>query len=318
MHFRIAALMAPLLAVPAFAAPTAEEIESATYDGGALPDGQSAITFVTQVLLDRAGVSPGIIDGYSGGMTETATRAFEMREGLEADGVMDEDVWEALSGPDAGAITQSYTITQDDASGLVGGIPQDYAERAEMDALAYTSVPEKLAERFHMDEDVLRNMNPGAAFQPGETITVAAPGDRMEGTVARIEIDVPAGRLRAFDTNDEILTDYPVAVGSEDNPSPSGTHEVKAVAYEPNYTYDPDENFQQGDNDEMLILPPGPNNPIGGTWIDLTEPTYGIHGTPEPSSLFDAQSHGCVRMTNWDADELGRMVEQGATVEFLR
>ncbi|MGR3540255.1 MAG: L,D-transpeptidase family protein [Hasllibacter sp.] len=317
MHMRNLAFLAPLLAAPAFAAPTALEIADATYEGGALPDGQSAITFVAQVLLDRAGVSPGIIDGYSGGMTETATRAFEMREGLEADGVMDQAVWEALGGPSATGFVQDYTITEEDASGLEDAIPDDYGRWAEIERSAFTSVPERLAERFHMDEDVLRAMNQGAAFRPGETITVAAPGERATGTVTRIEVDANAQRLRAYD-GDTLLTNYPVAIGSEETPSPSGTHEVVAIAVDPTYSYRPSVNFQQGDNDEPLTIPPGPNNPVGAVWIDLSEPTYGIHGTPEPANLFSAASHGCVRMTNWDVAELVQMVETGAIVEFLR
>jgi lipoprotein-anchoring transpeptidase ErfK/SrfK len=90
-----------------------------------------------------------------------------------------------------------------------------------------------------------------------------------------------------------------------------------AVAPEATYSYRPDVNFQQGDNDEPLTLPPGPNNPVGGIWLDLSAPTYGLHGTPEPDLIDKIQSHGCIRMTNWDARELAGMVEQGTVVEFV-
>ena len=315
MRIPLAAL-ALLVAPPALAL-TPEDVRGAAYEGGALPDGQSGLAFTLQVLLDRAGVSPGVIDGYKGGMTETALRAFEAREGLEVDGVLDAAAWEALRGPGAAPAIQDHTLTEADVSDLTDAIPDDYAEMAEMEALGFTSVAERLAERFHMDEDVLRALNPDAAFEAGETIAVAAPGERLEGEVARIEVRKGEGRLVAFDAEDAILADYPVTIGSAQTPSPEGTVEVTAVALDPTYTYRPDVNFQQGDNDEALILPPGPNGPVGAVWIDLSEPTYGIHGTPEPAQLFEAASHGCVRMTNWDAEELANLVGQGVTVEFV-
>ncbi len=318
----LAAALAPALGLAA--TPVAAQslpfdataIDAATYDGGALPEGQSALTAKVQTLLDRAGTSPGVIDGWKGGMSRTAILAFEQRAGLEPDGAMDPDLWRALGGPDATGLTQSYTITAEDASGLVDAIPDDYAERAEMDRLAYLRVTEKLAERFHMDEDFLIALNGGGTFDPGRTIAVMDPGEDVSEPIARIVIDKSDQRLTAFGENGEIVSDYPVTVGSDQLPSPSGTHEVKAVAVEPVYTYRPDENFQQGDNDEVLQIPPGPNNPVGRIWIDLSKPTYGIHGWAHPSELFTAASHGCVRMTNWDATELAHIVSPGVTVEF--
>ena len=312
-----AALAAALAAAPAFAAPTPGEIDGASYDGGALADGQSGLTVKVQVLLDRAGVSPGIIDGYKGGMSESAIRAFEAREGLEPDGAMDADVWAALGGPEAGAVTTTYTITEADMDVRGEPLPEDYAKLAELDAMGFVTVPEKLAERFHMDVDFLEALNAGAAFEAGETITVVDPGSQAEGSVASVTVDKSSGRLIARDAGGETLTNYPVAVGSAETPSPSGTVEVVAIAPDPTYSYRPDENFQQGDNDEPLTLPPGPNGPVGTVWIDLSEPTYGIHGTPNPAQLFTEQSHGCVRMSNWDAEELAHMIERGASVEFV-
>jgi len=110
---------------------------------------------------------------------------------------------------------------------------------------------------------------------------------------------------------------YPATIGSEQTPSPSGTHRVKSIASDAAYYYRPDVNFRQGKNTEPLTIPPGPNNPIGSVWIDLSEPTYGIHGTPEPSKIDKTFSHGCVRLTNWDAEELARLVKKGVEVHFL-
>ena len=304
-------------AAGAYAAPTASEIDGATYDGGTLLEGQSALTVKVQALLDRAGISPGVIDGYKGGMSESALRAFETREGLEVDGMLDEQVWSALGGPDAGPITMEYTITGEDAAVRGEPLPQDYAELAELDAMGFVTVAEALAEKHHMDVDFLRALNPDAAFEAGETITVVDPGEDATGSVASVTVDKGAQRLVARDAEGNTLVDYPVAIGSAETPSPSGTVEVTAIAIDPTYSYNPDVNFQQGDNAEPLTLPPGPNGPVGSVWIDLSEPTYGIHGTPEPAKLFQEASHGCVRMSNWDATELAGMIERGATVEFV-
>ncbi|WP_375260873.1 L,D-transpeptidase [Palleronia sp.] len=311
----LALLPAPALAqsVPFDAA----ALDSATFDGGDLPDGQSALTVKVQTLLDRAGTSPGVIDGWKGGMSTTALKSFERRHDLTVDGVLDQEAWQEMGGPDAAPIVQSYTITEEDASGLVDSIPDDYSEQAKMDRLAYLRVTEKLAERFHMAEEFLIALNGGGSFDPGRTITVVDPGEDVQAKVARVEVDKPNQRVSGLDEEGNIVVDYPVTVGSGQLPSPSGIHEVEAIAIEPTYTYRPDENFQQGDNDERLILPPGPNNPVGRVWIDLSKDTYGLHGWPHPAELFTAASHGCVRMTNWDATELAHLVSQGVTVEFL-
>jgi lipoprotein-anchoring transpeptidase ErfK/SrfK len=169
-----------------------------------------------------------------------------------------------------------------------------------------------------MDEDLLIALNPGAQFAAGEQVAVAAFGPNLKAVkVARLEADKAARQLRGYDMEDRLVVAYPATIGSESNPSPSGTHVVAAVAPMPNYTYDPDVNFQQGENTDKLIIPPGPNGPVGTMWIDLTEPTFGIHGTPEPSRIDKTASHGCVRLTNWDAEELAAMVEPGVPVVFL-
>ena len=294
--------------------PTVEEIEAAQFTGAPLADGQSALTVRVQVLLDRAGISPGIIDGYKGAMSESAIRAYEHREGLMVDGLLDEEVWIGLGGSMATGITMTYVITPEDTQ-ITPDLPDDYSGKAQLDWLGFEHVAEGIAERFHMDEDFLRDLNPDATFTQGEAITVVDPGPSLEEEVARIEIS--ERRLRAYDGQGGVVASYPVAVGSRTLPSPSGLHRVDAVAVEPNYTYRPDVNFQQDDNTEPLILPPGPNGPVGLVWIDLSKPTYGIHGTASPAKLYEEASHGCVRMTNWDARELAHMVDTGIEVEFV-
>ena len=309
----------PTDAQPTRAAPfSAADIEAAQYDGGDLPAGRSALTAKVQVLLDRSGVSPGVIDGFRGGMSESAIMAFERRAGLPMDGRMDPHVWNLLQAHAEAPLTRDYTITQADAQGLVDAIPEDYAQKAQMSELAYTSVAERLAERFHMDERFIHFLNPGIALVPGATIKVTVPAPPLREKVTRIIIDKATRRVAAYDEGGRMIVDYPATVGSDATPSPSGHHDVVTVAMNPNYTYNPARNFQQGDNDRAMIIPPGPNGPVGTVWIDLSKPSYGIHGTPNPSQLFHSQSNGCVRLTNWDAEELARMVQPGITrVEFL-
>lgn len=319
MSVRTAAVFCTLLAMtPATAAPTltAEEINQAAFDGGDLPEGQSPLIVKIQILLDRAHASPGVIDGYSGENVEKGIRAFEEMNGLDPDGEMDEEVWSALAKETV--VIVPYTITEGDLAHLSEKIPEDYGAMAEMDRLGFTSVEEKLAERFHMDIDLLRALNPDADFSvAGTRIMVADPGENQDKKVARLEADKARRELRAYDEGGKLVAAYPVSIGSKQMPSPSGTHEVVALAIEPTYHYRPDVNYQQGDNTEPLTLPPGPNSPVGLVWIDLSEPTYGIHGTPEPSKVDKEQSHGCIRMTNWDVSELAELVSKGVTVEFV-
>lgn len=270
-----------------------------------------------QILLDRAGASPGVIDGFDGDNVRKAVIAFELMHGLTADGVLDSEVKAALEGSDGGPVVGAYTVTPEDAAAIVPPIPADYAEKAKRDFLGYVSVPEEIAERFHMDIDLLAALNPGATYAPGEALRVAAYGPDLTGEVASIQADKALRQVRAYAADGTLLAAYPATIGSEDNPSPSGTHVVQGVAPMPTYTYNPKVNFQQGANTEVLTIPPGPNGPVGSIWIDLSEPTFGIHGTPEPSLIDKTASHGCVRLTNWDAEELAKMVKPGVTVEFV-
>lgn len=298
---------------------SAADIEAAHYAGtGDLPPGQSALTAKVQGLLDRAGVSPGVIDGFRGGMSQSAISAFERSRGLAVDGQMDSQVWTLLQPYAETPLTQDYTITDGDAQGLAKAIPSDYLEKSNMTSLAHTSIAERLGERFHMHEALIATLNPGVTLAPGATIKVMAPGKDIRARVARIIIDKATSRVAAYDAQGRMIADYPATIGSSDTPSPSGTHTVATTALNPTYTYNPKKNFQQGQNTSVLTIPPGPNGPVGNVWIGLSKPTYGIHGTPTPSRLFVNQSYGCVRLTNWDAYELAHMVQRGGTtVEFL-
>jgi len=169
-----------------------------------------------------------------------------------------------------------------------------------------------------MDENYLKELNPGVDFTiPGTQIKVINPGAEKKGVVARIVADKARKQVFAYDEAGGLIASYPASIGSSDTPSPSGNHAVARVAFDPNYTYNPKINFQQGNNTKVLTIPPGPNGPVGTIWIALDKPTYGIHGTPDPSRIGRSQSHGCIRLTNWDATELAKMVKPGVMVEFV-
>ncbi|MBY3063491.1 murein L,D-transpeptidase [Rhizobium laguerreae] len=269
-----------------------------------------------QVLLDRAGSSPGVIDGLSGENVDKAVAGFEAMNNLPVDGRLDPEVASRLEGN--APIVESYVVSAEDAAGLVEKIPEDYGEKAKMQSLGYTSVAEKLSERFHMGIDLVHALNPASQFAPGDTVWVVNPGPPREGKVKRIEADGKTGQVRAYAADGSLLAVYPATIGSEDNPAPSGKHKVKGVARMPVYRYDPKRNFKQGKNNKVLTIPKGPNGPVGTVWIDLTEPTYGIHGTPEPKLIDKVGSHGCVRLTNWDVEELASMVKPGVMVDFVK
>ncbi len=271
-----------------------------------------------QVFLDRAGVSPGAIDGHMGANVTKAIYAYEQMTGEKLDPNNTDAILEQLR-MSGGLPVVSYTITQSDAAGpYVAEIPEDYAHKAQLTSLAFTSTTEALAERFHMDEAFLKELNPGADFTlPGTIIKVVNPGETKSGSVARIIADKGKKQVLAYDNSGALIAAYPASIGSNDTPSPSGTVTVERVAFNPGYTYNPKINFQQGANDKILNIPPGPNGPVGTVWMALSKPTYGIHGTPEPSKIGRTQSHGCIRLTNWDATELAKMVKPGVTVEFV-
>lgn len=292
----------------------------AVYSPDPYPKGQQSDPRMIklQVLLDRANASPGVIDGINGGNVSKAIAAFEMMVGHEVDGRLDAELWAKLEATSSEPVLVSYEITEKDVAGpFVPVMPADYAEQAQLPAAAYRDPAEMLAERFHMDEAFLRRLNPDVDFTvPGTVLTVANPGPPLKAKVASIIADKGKKQVFAYDAAGRLVASYPATIGSSDLPSPTGVHAVKAIAINPEYWYRPKVNFQQGENTKALRLPPGPNTPVGAVWIGLDKPTYGLHGTPEPSKIDKTNSHGCVRLTNWDANELAHMVAPGVPVDF--
>ncbi|MCT8088894.1 murein L,D-transpeptidase [Acinetobacter sp. C_4_1] len=281
--------------------------------------GQFPVYARAHVMLNNAHASPGAIDGASGKNTLKAIASFQQINGIKPTGILTQETWNALiarQGSKPAFI--EYTITDADLKGpYAQTIPHDYALQAKMKGLYYTRVTEMLGEKFHMDEDFLKKLNPKATFKKaGEKIIVANIRNEVPEDIHLIVAHKGAKQLYLFNSRNQMIGSFPATIGSSDTPSPTGTYKITGVAPNPWYSYSPS-NFIQGKNTKPLSLPPGPNGPVGNIWIGLSKKSFGIHGTPNPSAISKTASHGCIRLTNWDANDLGKKVKSGVTVKFL-
>jgi lipoprotein-anchoring transpeptidase ErfK/SrfK len=293
-----------------------------------------------EVLLDRAGLSPGTIDGRDGDNFAKAMHAFQQVNGLPV-GPLDQATLEKLSQV-GGPVTGEYTIQPQDVAGpFVPEIPKQFVEMAQLPQVGYRSPRQLIAAKFHMSEGLLAALNPDKNFtEAGTVLTVAnvrQAGDDPavvaqalhehrgrtgssappEQTAARVVVNKQNRSVQVFSADNRLLAFFPASIGSAEKPAPSGTLVVRRVDYDPTYTYDPAYHFKEQKIQRKATVRPGPNNPVGVVWIALSEKGYGIHGTPDPDAVGKTQSHGCIRLTNWDALTLARLVKKGTPVDFI-
>jgi lipoprotein-anchoring transpeptidase ErfK/SrfK len=346
-----------------------------------MPDSEVRPLMQAQVVLDRLGFTPGVVDGKSGLSTRNAIAGFQEANNLAVTGELDDPTIKVLSQWNNIAATRVVTIPADFSSGPYFAIPKGAAEQAKMSALNYESLDEKLAERFHTTVATLQMLNPNgnpavkmlpgsaaasptpsamasvtssasptdsasgmvpgpvSTFHPGQQIRVPnVGGDAISdgvvddaawlGTLemlgvgtdqpkaARIVVSKSKGTLKAFDEGGKLVAVYTATMGSTHDPLPVGQWKIEAISRNPKFHYNPALFWDAKPGSEKALLPAGPNGPVGVVWIALSKPHYGIHGTPHPETIGRAESHGCVRLTNWDAARLAQMVSTRTKVEF--
>ncbi len=278
---------------------------------GDLADGAKGAGVVrAQILLGRAHFSCGEIDGTFGSNFEKALNAFQGERKLPVTGALDAATWSALHRDTAPALID-YTITRMDLKGPFAPTPAGMEAQAKLTYLGYDSPLEELGERFHSSPELLQALNPGANFElAGQQLTVPNVRVVPRPRAGSIVVSKSESSVRAYDASGRLLAFFAATIGSEHDPLPIGEWKIKRVFHNPKFYYDATL-FWNAKGSDKEVLPPGPNNPVGPVWIDLSREHYGIHGTPEPGKVGHATSHGCIRLTNWGALALAAMVRPG-------
>jgi lipoprotein-anchoring transpeptidase ErfK/SrfK len=268
-----------------------------------------------QVLLDRAHFAPGEIDGATGSNMQRALSGYQAAHSLPVTGTLDAATWTALSA-DTSEMVVAYTLTDADTAGPFVVIPEDMAGKAALPALGYANAAEGLGEKFHVSPALLARLNPGKDFtKTGDQIMVPnVLGTEPLPKASKVVVSKAGRVLTLYDTDGKLMAQYPASTGSTHDPLPIGTWKINGVARHPTYAYNPKLFWDAKNTDKKATVAAGPNNPVGVVWMDLSKPHYGIHGTPVPSTIGKTESHGCIRLTNWSAQEVSSLVAPGTQV----
>ncbi|AXQ28463.1 murein L,D-transpeptidase [Solimonas sp. K1W22B-7] len=277
----------------------------------------SAAVLRAQILIDRAHFPSGEIDAVYGSNMARAVAAWQKSRGLRASGSIDAKSWAELIRDNTPPLL-TYRVSDADAAGPYQTIPEDMMEKAALPALGYRSAEEALAERFHIKPELLRRLNPDRDFaRAGEEIIVPNVARGPLPAAAKVVVDRSDLSVSLVDAQGRTAARFPATIGSRHDPLPLGKWKIKGVARDPPFHYNPGLFWDAEAGHSKAKIAPGPNNPVGVVWIDLSKPHYGIHGTPEPGTIGKTQSHGCIRLANWDAAALAEAVKPG-TPALLR
>lgn len=299
-------------AVKSSPVPTLEAANDATLMEPVGPKSSGAAVLRAQVLLDRAYFSPGEIDAVYGENVSKAIAGFQKYNGLNPSGIIDQTTWAALNRDTAPVLT-NYKISEKDVAGPFQSVPSDMMEKSKLSALGYTSAVEALGEKFHASPKLLQKLNPDKSLNSaGEDIVVPSVGGAAAlPKAAKVIVDKSDLTVTLVDAAGKTLAQFPASTGSEFDPLPIGDWKIQGIAKNPVFHYNPKLFWDADPAHAKAKIPPGPNNPVGVAWIDLSKEHYGIHGTPEPSKIGKTQSHGCIRLTNWDVARVSQAVVPG-------
>lgn len=275
------------------------------------PDSAGAAVVRLQILLDRSHFSPGEIDGRYGDNLRRALLGYQAAHSKAQSGIGDADTWQSLTADTAPALVP-YTITETDVAGPFETIPSDIMEQAKLKSLGYQSPQEELGERFHIQPALLAKLNPDKDLtKAGEQILVPDIQRDYFVPAARVVVSKSNRTVSAIAADGTLLAQYPATIGSEHDPLPIGDWKITSVQHNPVFYFNPDLFWDAKPEHAKARIPAGPNSPVGVVWIGLSKEHYGIHGSPDPGKIGHTESHGCIRLTNWDAVELSKMVKPG-------